>query len=113
MNLKAMVHFLDAPSGNPTSWVSLCVSASPNPSSSENAPPTSLWKGEGQVRLDFVHLQVLGVLMIGPTSLKRGRAYFWEVGCSCGRIEMARVKVVAVGWVEDERESTMMQLMWI
>jgi len=35
-------HFRDAPPGPPTSWVP------PNPPSSDDEPPTSLWRGEGR-----------------------------------------------------------------
>ena len=43
-----MVHFRDALCGVPTSWVSPSHSSSPDPSSTKNKPPTSLWKGEGR-----------------------------------------------------------------
>jgi len=43
--------FRDALDGPPISWVPPCVSPSPIPPSSDDAPPTSLWRGEGQVRL--------------------------------------------------------------
>jgi hypothetical protein len=58
--------------GPPTSWVPPSVSLSPNSTWSENDLPTALWKGEGRVRLEFVCLRWVGVLMTGPTSLKRG-----------------------------------------
>jgi len=50
---KVVVRCRDAPNGPPTTWVSLHVSPSSIPlspafpPSSEPAPPTSLWKGEG------------------------------------------------------------------
>ena len=44
-----------------------------NSSSSENEPPTSLSKGEGLVRLDFVGPCWLGALEIEHTSLNRGK----------------------------------------
>jgi hypothetical protein len=44
--------------------------------SRELEPPTSLWKGEGLVWLDFVHLCWLGAMVIKPTSLNRGEGLF-------------------------------------
>jgi len=47
------------------------VSPSQNPSSSENEPPTSLWKGEG--RMQRVRVSEWAVVFrFEPTSLKRG-----------------------------------------
>ena len=43
--------FHDTPRGPPNSWVSPPVSTSRIPPSSENEPPTSLWKGEGWVEM--------------------------------------------------------------
>ena len=43
-----MAHFHDAPPGPPTSWVPPGVPHSPNPLSSDDEPPTSLWREEGQ-----------------------------------------------------------------
>ena len=40
--------FHDAPPGHPTSWFPPGVACSPNPPSSDDEPPTSLWRGEGQ-----------------------------------------------------------------
>jgi hypothetical protein len=45
---KLVARFRDALDGPPTCWVPPCVSVTPIPLSS---PPTSLWKGEGGVRL--------------------------------------------------------------
>ena len=66
-----MIRFGDAPDGPPIPWVPPRVPPSPIPPSKEFGPPTSLWKGEGQV-VDFVRPRLLRVLEIGPTSLKRG-----------------------------------------
>jgi hypothetical protein len=63
-----VVRFCDAPDGPPIPWVPPRVPPSPIPPSRELELPTSLWKGEGQLGFD----PVLGVLEIGPTSLKRG-----------------------------------------
>jgi len=41
----------DALDGPPNAWVPPRVSPYPIPSSSKNEPPTSLWKGEGRVRV--------------------------------------------------------------
>jgi hypothetical protein len=43
-----MAHFRDTPPGPPTSWVPPGVPCSPNPLSSDDEPPTSLWRGEGR-----------------------------------------------------------------
>ena len=50
---NVVVRFRDAPHGLPTSWVPPDVSPSPNHPSNDNKPPTSLWKGEGQLRCDL------------------------------------------------------------
>jgi hypothetical protein len=42
-----VAHFRDAPPGPPTAFPP-CVPRSPNPPSSDDEPPTSLWRGEGQ-----------------------------------------------------------------
>jgi len=70
--MKIMVHFGDAPDGPPIPWVPPCVPPSPIPALRELELPTSLWKGEGWVGFNSVHPHLLGVLEIGPTSLKRG-----------------------------------------
>jgi len=72
--------FRDALDGPPTYWVPPGVSTSPIPSSSKNEPPTSLWKGEGQVQLDAVLLWLLGALVIGPISLQRAEGPFSDGG---------------------------------
>jgi len=69
--MEIVVHFLHALAGPPTSWVPPGISPSPNPSLSKNGPPTSLWRGEGLVQVDFVHPRWLGVLVIEPTPFKR------------------------------------------
>ena len=43
---------------------------------------------------------------------ERGGARFRAVACGWRRIKVATVKVVVVGWVEDERRSTVMALMF-
>jgi hypothetical protein len=104
--------FRDAPDGSPTSWVSPCVSPSPNSLSSENEPPTSLWKGEGLVRLDFVRPCWLGAIVIEPTSLNRGEGLFG------GRLVWLRANRGGEGksgggsMGEDEQISTVMGLMF-
>ena len=48
---KGAVRFRDILVGPPTSWVPpWCFSPPQIPSSSDKEPPTSLWKGEGQLR---------------------------------------------------------------
>ena len=69
---QVVVRFRDVLAGPPTSWVPPGVSPSLNPSSSKNEPPTSLWRGEGRVRLGCVRACLLGVVSIEPTSLERG-----------------------------------------
>jgi hypothetical protein len=54
-------------------------------------------------------LWLLRVLSIGPTSLKRGEGL---VAGWLGVVEGEMVKVVVERWVEDERISTVMRLMW-
>jgi hypothetical protein len=51
-----------------------------------------------------------GVLVIGPTSLDRGEGPFSELSRVVEGGRVARAKVVVVGWVEDERISTVMGL---
>jgi hypothetical protein len=67
-----VVRFANAPDGPPIPWDPSRVPPSPIPPSRDLEPPTSLWKGEGQVGFDSVRPRLLGVLEIGPTSLKRG-----------------------------------------
>ena len=43
-----VAHFCDAPPGSPTSWVPPGVLHSQKLPSSNDEPPTSLWRGEGQ-----------------------------------------------------------------
>ena len=52
-------------------------------------------------------------LYLSPHPSREGRAHFLAVACGWWRIEVARVKVavVVVGWVEEERISTVMGLM--
>ena len=54
----------------PTSWVPPSISSSPTPWSSENQPPTSLWKRRGGC--GWVLAGLAGALTLGPISLKRG-----------------------------------------
>ena len=51
---KSWFDFRDVLAGIHTSRVPAGGSPSPNPSSSKNEPPTSLWKGEGRMRLGCV-----------------------------------------------------------
>jgi hypothetical protein len=67
-----VVRFCDAPYRPPIPWVPPRVPPSAIPPSRELEPPTSLGKGEGRVGFDSVRPGLLGVLEIGPTSLKRG-----------------------------------------
>ena len=101
---QVVVRFRDVLAGPPTSWVPPGVSPSLNPSSSKNKPPTSLWRGEGRVRLGCVRACLLGVVSIEPTSLERGEGLIsgW-LGVVEGESEVAKAKVVVVEWVEDER----------
>jgi hypothetical protein len=43
-----VARFCDAPPEPPTSWVPLGVPRSPKLLSSDDEPPTSLWRGEGR-----------------------------------------------------------------
>ena len=102
--------FHDAPDGSPTSWVSPCASPAPNSLSSKNKPPTSLWKGEELVWLDFVGPCWLGALEIEHTSLNRGK------GLIGGQLVQLRANQGGEGesgsgrMCEDEQISTMMGL---
>ena len=114
---KVVVHCWDAPDGPPTSWVSLYVSPSSIPlyplfpPSSESVPPTSLWKGEGWTG---PHFQMRwGIWIWAHIPQERGGAHFRAIACGRQQIEVARVKIVVVGWVEDEQISTVMWLMCI
>ena len=44
-----MARFCDAPPELRTPWVPFGVPCSPNPPSSDDEPPTFLWRGEGRV----------------------------------------------------------------
>ena len=44
---KVVARFRDVLIGPPTSWFPSLVPPHPNPLSSDDGPPTSLWKGEG------------------------------------------------------------------
>ena len=108
-----VVHFRDALCGPPIPCVPPCVSPSSIPLLNELEPPTSLWKGEGRMQWGW-HFQVRwGGWIWAHIPQERGGAHCWVVACSWGRNRVVRVKVVIVGWVEDEQNSTVMGLMWI
>ena len=48
---KVVARFRDVLIGPPTSWFPSLVPPHPNPPSSNDGLPTSLWKGEGQSHL--------------------------------------------------------------
>ena len=88
-----VARFRDALDGPPIPWVPPCVSPPQFPSRVNMCPPTSLWRGEGRVRLS----SVLGrVLIVEPTSLNRGEGLVaeWWFQASCGGKVVARVIVV-------------------
>ena len=68
---EVIVRFGDVPPGPPTSWVPPCLSPSPVPASSELKWPTSLWKGEGWLRL-ILTCEGAVALVVKLTSLNRG-----------------------------------------
>ena len=99
--INIVVRFRDAQAGPPTSWVPPGVYPSPNPASSEIKQPTSLWKGRQGCSMAWVAERGV-VVVFGPTSLKRGEGPLSRLS---GMVEpkwVARVKMVVVGWVEDE-----------
>ena len=87
------------------------------PLSSDDAPPTSLWKGEGQVSLRSC-FWAARMLVVEPTSLNRGEGLMAGLfGVVEGPGQWGRGGVLrgkgGGGWMRaNEQRSTVMQLMW-
>jgi hypothetical protein len=69
---NVVARFCDALDGPPIPWVPPCVSPSQFPGRVSTYPPTSLWRGEGQVRLSSV-LRILGCRWLSPHPSIEGR----------------------------------------
>ena len=81
-----MVRCVDALDGPPTPWVPPRISPSPIPPLSEQKPPTSLWKGEGQMQRCPGFSVSSGVCIWAHISQERGGDTFWGF-CMWLRVE--------------------------
>jgi len=77
-----VVRCRDTLGGPPTSWVSRVYHPPPFPPSSELAPPTSLWKGEGWKGPRF--RMRWGIWIWAHIPQGRGGAHFWAFACGWG-----------------------------
>ena len=93
--------FRDTPNGPPTFWVPPRLSPSPVPPSSESKMPTSLQKGEGQLRQQPLTSRELRHWWSGPHPSEQGRGSYL---CHCMSFGVKGGGEGEGWWQKDERE---------
>ena len=107
-----VVRFQDVPSRPPTSWVPPRISHSPTPLSSiKNTTHIPVERGGASVGCPHFWGE-LWRLTLSPHPSREGRGLLMGSWMWLREKWVAKVKVVVEGWVEDERNSAMMGLIF-